>query len=310
MEIGPIVHAPAILARLGQELAAPRGIYLPLRIENDVIGWLDHERAEALLRFADVFHRYTSTITSGLAFDAALKTSAARTAALDRVVAVLAAEGRLSPWRGERYAIATHLGAPPLCLIERAAARFVGIRTYAAHVNGLVHGDPTSMWLSRRSPGKAIDPGMLDNLVGGGIAAGATVAETMVREAWEEAGISADIAVTATPAGEVRVCRSQPDGLQRETIFTHDLFLPAAFVPSNQDGEAIEHRLVSLVEAAALIANDRGSDVVTADASLVILDFLLRHRSIGTGAPTYRALDALRFPPLELGMPGTDRGSD
>ncbi len=310
MEIGPIVHAPAILARLGQELAAPREIYLPLRIENDVIGWVDHERADVLLRFADVFHRRTSSITSDLAFNVTLKSCAARTAALDRVVDVLAAEGRLSAWRGERYAIATHLGAPPLCLIERAAARFFGIHTYAAHVNGLVRGDPTSMWLSRRSPGKAIDPGMLDNLVGGGIAAGATVAETMVREAWEEAGISADIAVTATPAGEVRVCRSQPDGLQRETIFTHDLFLPADFVPSNQDGEAIEQRLVSLVEAAALIANDRGSDIVTADASLVILDFLLRHGSVDVDTPAYRALGALRFPPLELGMPGADRGSD
>ena len=263
-----------------------------------------------LLRFADVFHRCPSGSTSGLAFNAALSSSDARTAALDRLVAVLAAEGRLSAWRGERYAIATHLGAPPLCLIERAAARFFGIRTYAAHVNGLVRGGPTSMWLARRSPGKAIDPGMLDNLVGGGIAAGATVAATMVREAWEEAGIPPEVAVTATPAGEVRVCRSQPDGLQRETIFTHDLFLPADFMPSNQDGEAIEHRTVSLVEAAALIANDRGSDVVTADASLVILDFLLRHRSVDMGVPAYRALGALRFPPLELGMPGTDRGSD
>ena len=261
-----------------------------------------------LLRFTDVFHRRTSGSASGLAFNATLESSAARTAALDRVVDVLAAEGRLTAWRGERYAIATDLSAPPLCLIERAAARFFGIRTYAAHVNGLVRGDPMSMWLSRRSPDKPIDPGMLDNLVGGGIAAGATVAATMVREAWEEAGIAGDVAATATPAGEVRVCRSQPDGLQRETIFTHDLSLPADFLPSNQDGEAVEHRLVSLSEAAALIANDRGPDVVTADASLVILDFLLRQGSVDPDTPTGRALDALRFPPLELGIPGADRG--
>ena len=262
-----------------------------------------------LLRFTDVFHRRTSGSASGLAFNATLESSAARTAALDRVVDVLAAEGRLTAWRGERYAIATDLSAPPLCLIERAAARFFGIRTYAAHVNGLVRGDPMSMWLSRRSPDKPIDPGMLDNLVGGGIAAGATVAATMVREAWEEAGVPADVAVTATPTGEVRVCRSQPDGLQRETIFTHDLSLPAEFVPSNQDGEAVEHRLVSLSEAAALIANDCGPDVVTADASLVILDFLLRQGGVDPDTPTGRTLAALRSPPLELGMPGADRGS-
>jgi 8-oxo-dGTP pyrophosphatase MutT (NUDIX family) len=310
VEILPIVHAPAILARLSQELAAPRGIYLPLRIENDVIGWVDEERALLLARFTDVFDRHTSGPAPALVLNTSLRTVAARTAALDRVVDVLAAEGRLSAWRDERYAIATHLSAPPLCLIERAAARFFGIRTYAAHVNGLVRGDPTSMWIARRSPDKAIDPGMLDNLVGGGIAAGATVVATMVREAWEEAGIPADVAVTATLAGEVRVCRSQPDGLQRETVFTHDLFLPADFVPSNQDGEAVEHRLVSLSEAAALIANDRGSDVVTADASLVILVFLLRHGAVEPDTPAYRALDALSCPSLELAMPGADRGSD
>lgn len=258
-----------------------------------------------LARFADVFARHES----GLIFKRTLKTSAARTAALDRVVDVLAADGRLSAWRDERYAIATDLDASPLCLIERAAARFFGVRTYAAHVNGLVRGESPSMWLSRRSPDKAIDPGMLDNLVGGGIAAGGTVAATMAREAWEEAGIPAHVAVAATPAGEVRVCRAQPDGLQRETIFTHDLWLPADFVPSNQDGEAVDHRLVSLAESAALVANDRGPDVVTADASLVILDFLLRHGAVDPQSPAYRALDALRCPSLELSIPCADRHS-
>jgi 8-oxo-dGTP pyrophosphatase MutT (NUDIX family) len=280
---------------------------VPLRIENNVVGWVDEERADVLARFGDVFDRGTSGPAPALVLNTSLRTIAARTAALDRVVAVLAAEGRLSAWRDERYAIATHLGSPPLCLIERAAARFFGIRTYAAHVNGVVRGESTSMWLARRSPKKAIDPGMLDNLVGGGVAAGGTVSATMVREAWEEAGIAADVAVTATAAGAVRVCRAQPDGLQREIIFAHDLWLRPAFVPSNQDGEAVEHRRVCLSDAAALIAHDRGPDVVTADASLVIVDFLLRHGAVDPDTPAYRALDALRCPSLELSMSGAER---
>ena len=80
-------------------------------------------------------------------------------------------------------------------------------------------------------------------------------------------------------------------------------------MPSNQDGEAVEQRLVSLDEAAALIANDRGPDVVTVDASLVILDFLLRHGGVGPDTPVYRALAALRYSSLELSSPGADRGS-
>jgi hypothetical protein len=81
-------------------------------------------------------------------------------------------------------------------------------------------------------------------------------------------------------------------------------------VPSNQDGEAVEHRLVSLVEAATLIANDRGPDVVTADASLAILDFLLQHGAVDPESPAYRALDALRYPSLELSIPYADRHSN
>jgi 8-oxo-dGTP pyrophosphatase MutT (NUDIX family) len=307
VEIGAIVHAHAILARLAVELAAPRGNYLPIRIGRDVIGWVDEDRAAVLARFADVFDRRGS----GIGVNPALETSPARTTALGRVVDMLAAEGRLSAWHDERYAVATSPGAEPLCLIERAAARFFGIRTYAAHVNGLVHGnsttDHTSMWLSRRSLDKAIDPGLLDNLVGGGIAAGAAVAETVARESWEEAGIPANVAAMATPAGELHICRAQPDGLQRETVYAHDLWLHADFVPSNQDGEAVEHRLVTLGEAAALIANDRGPDVVTADASLVILDFLLRHGDIDTKVPAHRALEALRYPSLDLSITGIDR---
>ena len=51
-------------------------------------------------------------------------------------------------------------GAPPAFVIERAAARYFGIRTWAAHVNGVVRDAGTaSMWFARRSEHKAIDPG-------------------------------------------------------------------------------------------------------------------------------------------------------
>ena len=64
------------------------------------------------------------------------------------------------------------------------------------------------------------------------------------------------------------------DGLQVETLFVHDLALPPDFVPCNQDGEVCGHRLVGLGEAARLVAQDSGSDEVTVDASLVVLDYL------------------------------------
>ena len=220
-----------------------------------------------------------------------------RTAAMGRVAHDLACAGELSRWRDEPYAVAPGLGATPWFLLERAAARYFGIHTHAAHVNGVVCADhDTHMWLARRSETKAIDPGMLDNLVGGGVAAGKSVAATVVKEAWEEAGIPTPLACLAHNAGTVQVWREQPDGLQNETIFVHDLWLPAAFLPVGHDGEVVDHRLVPLVEAARLIGAERGLDVVTADASLVILDFLIRHGQIAQQATAYPALDALRHP--------------
>jgi 8-oxo-dGTP pyrophosphatase MutT (NUDIX family) len=183
-------------------------------------------------------------------------------------------------------------------MIERAAARYFGIVTHAAHVNGLVaHHGELGMWLARRSATKAIDPGQLDTLVGGGVRAGTTVAETVRREAWEEAGITSSVAARAQPVGVLRICRAQPDGLQREIIHAHDLRLPGDYTPSGHDGEVVAHRLVTATEAATVITNESGDDLVTADASLVILDCLFRHGLIAPDATSCVALAGLRWSP-------------
>jgi len=285
----------AIRARLTAELAPPRRGLSPWRIDGHTVGWLDQRRLARALEFSGVFR----AADGGLEFAAEVADFTARTRALESVSRALAAEGALSPWRDERYAIAAEHGGPPWCVLERAAARYFGIRTFAAHVNGLVRDAGVTMWFARRSPAKAIDPGLLDNLVGGGVAAGSTVATTVVKEAWEEAGIDTEVAMQAVPAGIVEICRSRPDGLQRETIFVHDLWLTPGFEPSSHDGEVVAWRRVEVATAAQLIANASGADVVTADASLVVLDWLLREGAIPRASPDFSALDALRRPDLE-----------
>jgi len=283
----------AMRARLAAALAPPRGHYRPLRVEGAAAGWLDERRAVRLSSMPDVF----AVGDEEVSFAPGLDDSPARTRALDRVARALATEGMLTAWRDERYAVAPAFEAPPWFELERAAARFFGVHTYAAHVNGLVRRDgEIAMWIARRSPTKSIDPDRLDNLVAGGIAAGQSVAATVVKEAWEEAGIAAASAAHAREAGTVRICREQPDGLQRETIFVHDLWLSADFVPAGQDGEVAGYRLLPLSAVGPLIANTNGPDVVTADAALVMLDCLLRHGAIAPDAPDHAALDALRQP--------------
>ena len=174
----------------------------------------------------------------GVAFVAGLDDARARTRALERVTRTLAADGQLTAWRDERYAVAPAFAAPPWFELERAAARYFGSpHARRARQRPRAARRRNAMWIARRSPTKAIDPDRLDNLVAGGVAAGQSVAATVVKEAWEEAGIAAAVAALAQRAGAVRICRAQPDGLQRETIFVHDLWLPADFVPAGQDGE-------------------------------------------------------------------------
>ena len=255
------------------------------------IGWLTEDRARRLARFDHVFR----VDAQEASFVPSLEGEPACSAALAEVTAQLAAEGALTAWRNERYAVCPPHAATPCLHLERAAARYFGIHTRATHLNGLVRdeGGP-HLWFARRSPDKAIDPGLLDNLVGGGIAAGATPAATLVKEAWEEAGIGPDLAQDAIPGGKIEIRRDQPDGLQWETILAYDLWLPATFTPANQDGEAVAHMRVDFAEAARLIGCAAGPDEVTADASLVVLDCLLRHGTIDPAGPHFGRLAALR----------------
>lgn len=257
--------------------------YRPFVVAGEHVGTIDDERAARLGRFgAGTF----VVDASGVVLNERLRDFASRTAALSDVALALRAEGALPAWRDELYAVATTFGGSPLCHLERGAARYFGVHTWAAHVNGVVgEGAAAKLWFARRSTSKAVDPGLLDNLVGGGIAAGASVEETVVKESFEEAGIGRALALTARPKGTLRIRRAMFDGLQLETLFVHDLALSPEFVPRNQDGEVSGHRLASLAEAARLIAEESGADTVTIDASLVVLDYLTRSIAHARSAP-------------------------
>ena len=264
---------PAIRERLDRAQTLPPLHYRPVVADDVPLGSIDDVRAARLAQFHGVF----SVTDSAVALRAHLQSSEERSRALSDVARTLRVEGALPAWRNELYAISPAFDSSPLFYLERGAARYFGFRTWAAHVNGIVgDGDDVRMWFARRSTSKAVDPGLLDNLVGGGIAAGWSAAETVVKEAWEEAGIDRRLATRAVPCGALDVERAMFDGLQRETIYVYDLVLPADFKPINQDGEASEYHLASLGEAARWIAESSGPHVTTVESSLVALDYLER----------------------------------
>lgn len=227
--------------------------------------------------------------------------AADRDAALAQVNAALREQGLILAWRNETYAIVEWLGARPLALIERAAARFWGTLTFGAHANGYVADDtgrPTHLWIARRSAHKPTDPGKLDNLVGGGVPHGQTPWQALVREAWEEAGLGSQQVAAAHPGRVLRLHRDTPEGLQLEDLHTFDLSLPAGQQPHNQDGEVAAFSCLPVMQA-VLAAAGTG---MTVDAALVTLDFALRHGLLAS------ALAALLEPLLHAVPPAAGRG--
>jgi 8-oxo-dGTP pyrophosphatase MutT (NUDIX family) len=259
-------------------------------IGAEQVGWIRERDVQLLARWPDVFEIAPGRVTLSATFNSV----DLRSAALASVIGALAADGRIPGWRDETYAIRNAFDAPPLAYIERAASRFFGTMTYAVHLNGVVEyaqGGAPQLWIARRSDTKATDPGMLDNVVAGGIGWGFGVDETIVKECWEEAGIPAQIASRAVAGRTAHVLQSLPEGTQAEQIFIYDLALPADFAPRNQDGEVGEHRLARIDEVARWI--EEGA--LTVDASLATLDCLLRRRWIDADA--CEGLDTLFAPP-------------
>ncbi len=181
--------------------------------------------------------------------------------------------GWLNGWRNERFTALRHDGLP-LFELERAAFRPLGLTSRAVHVNGLCRmpDGEVRMWVGRRSPDKAVDPNRMDNMVGGGIAAGESIELALERESKEEAGICAEKLANLPQVSLVLAERPVARGLHREWLHVFDLWLPEGDAPCNEDGEVAEHVLLSLAEVEELILAER----FMIDAALVACDCLSR----------------------------------
>ena len=199
--------------------------------------------------------------------------------ALATINTALREQGRVRAWRDEFFAITDPATGRRLARTERAASRFWGTLTLGAHATGYVpdpRGRPLQIWIARRSPTKATDPGMLDNLIGGGVPDGQTPLQTLVREGFEEAGLTPTQMTAARPGRVIRLHRDIPEGLQFEDLHSYDLPLSPGTTPHNQDGEVASFDCLPVKQALARAA----SADMTVDAALVMLEFALRHRLI------------------------------
>lgn len=174
----------------------------------------------------------------------------------------------------ELFDVCTDLDQPVVGRIDRGALPLFGFVATGVHMNGLVRkADGLYLWTGRRAANKRLDPSKLDHLVAGGMPAGHTPREALVKEAAEEASIPAALAEQAVQAGRLVYALDRPEGLRRDILYCYDLYLPESFEPSAADGEVESFALLPLNEAYRIV---RDTDAFKFNVNLVLIDLFLR----------------------------------
>lgn len=196
-------------------------------------------------------------------------------ATLAAVASALQRCGASGAWRNELLPVLNHQGEA-LARVERAVVRVLGMRTRAVHLVG--QRPDGSVWLQLRSFNKPNDPGLWDTLMGGTVAAGETVTQTLQRETWEEAGLNLNELPHLTQGGHFTATRPVPDGgntgyLVEDTDW-YTATVPEHLTPSNLDGEVDHFELWSIGQ----VFEGLSAEAFTAEARWVLAQALSSHR--------------------------------
>ena len=113
-------------------------------------------------------------------------------------------------------------------VLERSLVEYLGIRGYGVHLVAYVRTGKKilKLWVPLRALNKRVEPNKLDNTVAGGISAGETIYEALLREGYEEASLKKNILNKAVQVGTINyIWRNKKFSLRRDTLFLFDLEL-------------------------------------------------------------------------------------
>jgi 8-oxo-dGTP pyrophosphatase MutT (NUDIX family) len=247
-------------------------------VGEEPVGWVQPRLAERLLQFGSLI-RATS---EGVALT--------EPQALGEIARVLSEEGWFR-WRHEAFDVHGPDGAV-VAQIDRGALPSFGMTAYGVHLNGLVQRtDGWHLWVGRRADDRPLDPGKLDHLAAGGVPAGLTPWQTLLKEAEEEAGLASHLTARAQAVGEITYAMERPEGLRRDRLFCFDLMLPEDFVPTPLDNEITGFSLWPLPDVMARVAE---TDDFKFNVNLVLIDLFLRHGLDDPGGRLRAGLQSVR----------------
>ena len=184
-------------------------------------------------------------------------------------------EGLLWSWVGEPFPVKASVTDPTRFVMERTLTAPLGCLTFGVHLNGYVRThEGIELWVAKRSQNKPTFPGKLDNMVGGGQPAGIGLFENLLKECFEEAGISEAQASQSVSTGTISYRHTDGRGLKRDILYCYDLELPDSFVPICQDGEVESFERLPIDDVLSMIET---TDAFKYNCNLVIIDFAIRH---------------------------------
>lgn len=255
--------------------------FIPFYVDDEQVGWTLKTFAENLKAYPSVF------LLDGISLRVHpdLKTAQQRSEAIAPVLWELHQKGVIDSWVDELYAVNQTFDETPRFIMERAAVSFFGVRGYGVHLNGLVKKqEGIYIWVARRTKDKPFWPGKLDQMVAGGQPVGVGLMDNMMKESEEEAAIPRSLASKAEFVSELHYCGAGIRGMNIDTLYNYDLWLPEDFVPKNTDGEVDAFLLMPLEEMAHMTET---SVEFKDNCNLVNIDLLLRQGLINQSHPDY-----------------------
>jgi len=223
-----------------------------------------------------------------MVLDERFKTFEARTEALRFFAKKAVEDGITNRFMNENYPLIAKGSSEPLAFIDRSISTLLGSFSLGQHLNAYVMtSEGMKMWIGRRAYDKPHHPGKLDHLVAGGLPWDITPKENLLKESYEEAGMSAALASRAKSVGLVSYKYEYELGGKEDIIYCYDIELDEDFVPNCTDGEVEEFYLMPMEEVAQLVET---SHEFKTNCNLVIIDFLVRHGFVGVENSDYIAI--------------------
>jgi len=244
--------------------------FIPFMLENQCIGLVRRTFADMLSNYPRAFQLSDELIT----LDCGLETVEQRNKVIAETVQEMIERGEVAYVLDEPYPVKGH-NNEVFFVIDRALVPFMGFRSYGQHINGFVRkADSIHLWIGTRARDRRIFPGLLDNMVAGGLPHGLSLQQNLVKECHEEAGMREELALQARPVSAITYNAISEKGYKPDTLYCYDIELSEEFTPVNTDGEVEKFELLPVAEVMNKV---RQGGLFKPNCNLVLIDFFARH---------------------------------